>query len=140
MKTSEAGLDLIKKFEGLRLIPYKCQAGVFTVGFGHTAKEDIGPITKKGAEDYLRKDVTRFETAINSLVRVALSQNQFDALVSFVFNIGITAFQSSMLLAFLNDKQYDSAAAQLLKWHHVGGVDSEGLKRRRQAEHDLFIS
>jgi lysozyme len=139
-KTSQRGIDLIKKWEGCRLIPYQCQAGVFTVGYGCTTKTDIGPITQEYAEELLRKDLERFEIAICSLVRVPLTQNEFDALVSFTFNVGITAFQSSMLLAQLNDGSKPAAAKQILRWHHIKEKDSKGLTKRREDEYALFCS
>lgn len=139
MDISKNGIDLIKKFEGCRLTAYKCPSGVYTIGYGHTSGVEKGQkITQKQAEAYLREDVAKFENGVNKYVSVPLTQNQFDALVSFSFNCGLTAFKNSTLRKKLNAKDYTGASKELLRWNKAGGVVLDGLKRRRNAEKDLF--
>lgn len=140
MKTSQKGIDLIKKFEGCALRAYKCPAGVYTIGYGHTNNvrpDDV--ITQKEAEDLLKIDLVRFENAVNAAVRIALTQNRFDALVSFTYNVGINALQTSTLLKKINKGDYTGAAGQFLLWNKAGTKVLEGLVRRRAAEKDLFL-
>lgn len=140
MKTASSGLTLIKNFEGLRLTAYLCPAQVWTIGFGSTGAH-VKPgmtITKEQAEDLLLKDLVRFENAVHRLVKVPLTQNQFDALVSFTFNVGIGSLQKSTLLRLLNEGKYDQVGPQLMRWNKAGGKELPGLTRRRRAEADLF--
>lgn len=145
MKLGQAGLNLIKEFEGLYLTAYKCPAGVWTIGFGTTGKVDgkaIGKgmkITKEKAEQLLRKDVEQFEQSVDNLVKVPINQNQFDALVSFAYNVGSGALKGSTLLKKLNQKNYQGAADEFLKWNKAGGKILAGLRRRREAERKLFL-
>jgi lysozyme len=140
MKTSAAGIDLIKTFEGVRLKAYKCPADVWTIGVGHTSA--AGPpkvtagmtITAAQANKILAQDLVQFENGIDSSVKVPLTQNQFDALVSFVFNVGVGAFQKSTLLKKLNAGNYDAVPGELMKWTKGGGKELPGLVRRRRAE------
>lgn len=144
MKTSSAGINLIKEFEGVRLKSYKCPAGVYTIGVGHTSA--AGPpavkagmeITNAQAMKILANDLGQFEDAINDSVKVPLTQSQFDALVSFVFNVGVGAFKKSTLLKKLNAGQYDAVPAELMKWTKGGGKELPGLVRRRRAEAALW--
>lgn len=139
MNISRNGIDLIKKFEGCRLTAYKCPSGVYTIGYGHTSGVKKGQrITQKEAEAYLREDVKKFENGVNKCVSVPLNQNQFDALISFTYNCGLTAFKNSTLRKKLNARDYEGAGKELLRWNKAGGVVLEGLKRRRKAEKDLF--
>ena len=139
MQVSKAGLDLIKQFEGLYLKAYRCPAGVPTIGYGHTAGVAMGQtITQQQADDYLRRDVRQFERAVARLVTVPLTQGQFDALVSFAFNLGEGALAQSTLLRMLNDGDYAGAAAQFERWNKAGGRVLPGLVRRRAAERALF--
>lgn len=139
MHTSQQGLDLIKSFEGLRLSAYKCPADVWTIGYGTTAGVKPGQtITKERAEELLREDVKRFEGYVSRLVKVPLTQGQFDALTSFVYNLGPGALEKSTLLDQLNRGDYDSAAEQLERWVKAGGKTLAGLVRRRKAERALF--
>lgn len=139
MQISKAGLDLIKKFEGLYLKAYRCPAGVPTIGYGHTAGVAMGQtITQQQADDYLRRDVRQFERAVARLVTVPLTQGQFDALVSFAFNLGEGALAQSTLLRLLNAGDYAGAAAQFDRWNKAGGRVLPGLVRRRAAERALF--
>lgn len=139
MKTNDKGINLIKEFEGCRLKSYLCPAGVWTIGYGHTqgVKPDM-VITQLDAERFLRQDLKRFEDAISTLVKVSLTPNQFSALVSFVYNVGINAFKNSTLLRKLNQKDYKGAANELLRWDKVNGKPLLGLTKRRIAEKDLF--
>ena len=140
MNISQNGINLIKQFEGLRLKAYQCAAGVWTIGWGHTSGVKQGDkITFGQAEDFLRSDLEKFENAINNLVNVELNQNQFDALVFFVFNIGINAFKQSTMLKFLNNNSFPLAAGQFDRWIKSDGKILEGLVKRRKAEKELFL-
>ena len=139
MQISKDGLDLIKQFEGLYLKAYRCPAGVPTIGYGHTAGVAMGQtITQQQADDYLRRDVRRFERAVARLVTVPLTLGQFDALVSFSFNLGEGALAQSTLLRLLNAGDYAGAAAQFGRWNKAAGRVLPGLVRRRAAERALF--
>jgi lysozyme len=138
-KINQKGLDLIKTFEGLKLCSYDDGVGVCTIGYGHT--KDARPkmtISKEQAELFLEQDLRRFESAVSRLVKVTLTDNQFSALVAFVFNIGDGAFAKSTLLELLNKAQYDLAALQFLRWDKANGKVLPGLTRRRKAEQALF--
>jgi len=139
MRTSENGLALIRQAEGLRLRAYKCPAGVWTIGYGTTAgvKEGL-VITKERAEELLREDVKRFEDQVMRLVKVRLTQGQFDALVSFIYNLGAGNLSNSTLLRLLNAGDYKGAAAQFDRWTKAGGKELAGLVKRRAAERALF--
>ena len=141
MKTSQRGLDLIKRFEGLRLSAYWCPAGVKTIGYGHTRGVTMGMrITKPQANEFLLDDVALAERDIDELVKVPLSQNQFDALVDFVFNLGAEEFAESTLLKKLNARDYAGAANEFSKWVYSDHVKLPGLVKRRAAERELFLS
>lgn len=141
MKIGKNGLDLIKQEEGLRLKAYKCQAGVLTIGYGHTrGVKENDVITEEQAEKLLIEDLAESEKWVNKLVKVPLSQNQFDALVSFVFNLGPGALQISDLLKNLNKGQYYQASQEFKWWRNAGGKVLEILMRRRFRERDLFNS
>lgn len=141
MKTSTTGINLIKRWEGFRNKAYLCPANVWTIGYGHTATCEPGQVisTARG-EELLKDDVSEYEAAVNYLVKAPLTQNQFDALVSFTYNVGITAFGRSTLLKYLNQKQYELAANEFKRWVHGGGRRLAGLVRRRKAERNLFVS
>ena len=140
MKLSANGLNLIKQLEGLRLQAYQCSAGVWTIGYGHTTGVLSGDIIDEAqAEVFLREDIVDPEDTVNRLVTVPLGQNQFDALTSFVFNLGSGNFRSSTLLRKLNAGDYNGAADELLRWIHAGGKSLPGLVRRRDIERKLFI-
>lgn len=118
---------------------YKCPAGVYTIGYGHTKGVKKGlKITKKEAEAFLREDIEQFENGVNKYVSVPLTQNQFDALVSFVYNVGLGAFKTSTMRKKLNTKDYAGAANEFLRWNKSNGVVLTGLIRRRNAEKTLF--
>jgi len=149
-RTSSTGLDLIKKFEGLHRLgedgmvrSYRCPAGRWTIGYGHTKGVRSGQkITPQKAEAFLVEDVQWCEDAIRRHVSVPLSQFQFDALVSFVFNLGEGNFASSTLLKVLNRGDYQGVPEQITRWNkaRVDGVlkPLRGLTRRRSAEAALF--
>lgn len=140
MKTSQKGIDLIKQFEGCRLTAYKCPAGIWTIGYGHTYGVIEGQkISQKKAEDYLKNDLKTFEAAVNSFVSATLTQGQFDALVSFSFNVGCEALRTSTLLKLLNQGKYEEAAEQFSRWVYASGKKLDGLVRRRKAEKELFL-
>lgn len=136
MKISQAGKNLIISFEGLRKEAYKCPAGVWTIGVGSTvpAVKAGDVVTKQEALARFDNDLIRFENAVDRLVKVPLSQNQFDALVSFTFNVGEGALAKSTLLKRLNRGEYAAVPAELMKWTRGGGKELPGLVRRRRAE------
>lgn len=145
MKTGERGKNLIKSFEGFRAIAYVCPAGVPTIGYGTTRingnpiKEGM-KITTDEAEQFLEQDLKVFEDAINENVYVEINQNQFDALVCFVYNVGIRNFKTSTLLKKLNSGDFLETSNQFLRWNRAGGKVLRGLVRRREAEKELFLS
>ena len=135
-------LDIIKRHEGLRLEAYMPTPNdVPTIGYGHTKGVEMGMrITHAQANEYLKQDVAWAQDTVNSLVKVRLTQNQFDALVSFVFNVGASAFAKSTLLRMLNGGDYQGAADQLLRWDKQGGKVLRGLTKRRAEERALFLA
>ncbi|WP_191939625.1 lysozyme (plasmid) [Pantoea agglomerans] len=140
MKVSSRGLELIKQSEGIFLQAYRCPANVLTIGYGHTAGVQPGDvITAKQADTFLQEDVAESVRAVNRLVTVPLTQNQFDALVSFVFNLGIGNFRTSTLLKKLNAGDYTGAADEFSRWVRAGGKQLPGLIKRRDAEKSLFL-
>jgi len=141
MKTSPAGIALIERFEGLRLAAYQDQGGVWTIGYGHTAGVTQGQvITRVQAEAFLRADIADAETAVMRLVSVALKPGEFDALVSFTYNVGQGHLGESTLLKLLNAGDYENAASSFASWTLVAGKKSSGLARRRNAEAARFKS
>lgn len=136
---NSAGLKLIQDFEGLRLSAYDDGVGVWTIGYGHTKGVRPGDrITKEQAEKYLFDDLEDAERAVARLAGVPLTDNQFSALASFVYNVGAGAFQTSTLLSRLNAGDYGSVPAQLKRWNRAGGRVLAGLTRRREAEARLW--
>jgi len=131
---------IVAEFEGLRLEAYLCPAGVLTIGYGHTGPDVFHGqvITKEEAADLLYTDLNKFRQAVVSLVDVPLNSNQFGALVSFVYNVGIGAFKASTLLRKLNQEDYEGAANEFKRWNKGGGQVLRGLVRRRAAEEALF--
>lgn len=139
-KISRDGLDLIKRWEGCRTNAYRCPAGVWTIGYGHTKTVTPGMmISHTQADNLLLEDLKEFESAVRRLVTVPLNQNQFDALVSFTFNVGVGALQGSTLLKLLNAGNYTAAAQQFNKWVRAGKQVLPGLVARREDEYQLFI-
>lgn len=141
MKTSQNGIDLIKRFEGFSPVAYLCPAGVWTIGYGHTAGVHEGDsIDGDTAEDYLREDLTSAEGAVEKYVKVPLKQWQFDALVSFTFNLGAGNLYSSTLLKKVNRNPDDPSIRQEFeKWVYAGGRVLQGLVERRKAEADMYF-
>ena len=145
MKFSDNGLDLLKQLEGFRAKPYADSGGKMTVGYGHLiipgdgvgGNDDV--ITTSKATELLSGDVSRTVGAVNNGVTNIITQNQFDALVIFAFNVGTGAFSRSTLLRMLNAGDPKGAAEQLLRWDRVGGVPNAGLRNRRLAEQKLFL-
>lgn len=146
MRVSENGINLIKQFEGCRLTAYQDSVGVWTIGYGWTQPVDGKPvakgmvITQQKANDLLKQGVVQYENGVNSLVKVQLNQNQFDALVDFAYNLGVNALKGSTLLKKLNAGDYGGAANEFTKWNKAGGKELAGLTRRREAEKSLFLS
>jgi len=139
MKISQEGVNLIKHFEGCRLEAYKCPAGVWTIGYGHTKGVKEGDaIEQEAAEAFLIEDLEAFEQAVARLVKVPITQQQFDALVSFTFNLGAGNLERSTLLEKLNGYQYIEVPEQMMRWVKAGGQVLDGLVRRRAAEAALF--
>lgn len=141
MRPSERGLALIRKFEGLRLSAYRCAAGVLTIGYGTTKGVKMGQtITRDEADRLLLEDAQRFADHVAAMVKVPLNQNQTDALVSFVYNVGPAAFAKSTMLRLINQRLFEDAANQFVRWSKAGGSTLPGLVRRRLAEKALFES
>ncbi len=146
MHTSDEGFCIIKKFEGLpvnndgQAVAYKCPAGVWTIGYGHTKDVKEGDVwSKEKAEFMLWQELEdEYEHYINSLVKVPLNQSQFDALVSWVYNLGPANLKSSTLLKVLNEGKYEEVPNQMRRWNKVNKQVNEGLVRRRNAESLLF--
>ena len=139
MKISQEGIALIKKFEGCELEAYKCAAGVWTIGYGSTkGVEEGNTITQEDADNLLLEEMNEYEGYINDMVTVDLKQNEFDALVSWVFNLGPSNLSSSTLLSRLNNKVWDDVPNQIKRWNKAGGQVKQGLVRRREAEALLF--
>ncbi|EKT4454453.1 MULTISPECIES: lysozyme [Pseudomonas] len=140
MRTSQRGLSLIKSFEGLRLQAYQDSVGVWTIGYGTTRGVQAGmKISKEQAERMLLNDVQRFEPEVERLITAPLNQNQWDALISFTYNLGAANLESSTLRRLINAGDYKSAAEQFSRWNKAGGQVLAGLTRRRAAERELFL-
>lgn len=146
MKTiSNNGLNLVKQFEAFRSTMYLDAVGLKTTGYGTLidTKEEQYLINKKITEaeatDLLELDMAKFEKAINNLVKVELTQNQFDALCSFTYNVGISNFKNSTLLKMINEGKIKESADQFLRWNKAGGKVLSGLTSRRQKEMELFL-
>lgn len=139
MGISEEGKNLIKKFEGCELEAYKCAAGVWTIGYGHikTAVEGM-KIDQATANELFDEEMGEYETYVNTAVTVPLSQNQFDALVSWVFNLGNGNLNASTMLKVINSGDHAGVPAQIKRWNKAGGKVLEGLIRRREAEALLY--
>ena len=141
MKISPKGLKLLMEWEGCRLKPYKDAAGLPTIGVGHLVhhNEDFHTgITTQQALDLLATDIERFERAVTDYVHVPLNQNQFDALVIFAFNVGVSAFRTSTVLQRLNTGSYDTVPNRLRVWNKAGGKVCQGLVNRRENEIKLW--
>lgn len=145
MQISDNGIRALEDREGFRDKAYKDTAGIWTVGFGtikiNGVKVKEGDIiSRETAEACMRTDIKWAEASVNTAVKVPLNQNQFDALVSFVYNVGSSAFEHSTLLRYLNAGKYKDTASQLLVWVYSGGKVTPGLVSRRKAEYSQFIT
>lgn len=146
MQTSDKGIALIKQFEGCKLTAYQDSVGVWTIGYGWTQPVDGKPIRvgmaikQETAERLLKTGLVSYESDVSRLVKVGLTQGQFDALVSFTYNLGARSLSTSTLLRKLNAGDYAGAADEFLRWNKAGGKVLSGLARRREAERALFLS
>ncbi|MBA7854133.1 lysozyme [Enterobacter sp. RHBSTW-00901] len=146
MQTSDKGIALIKEFEGCKLTAYQDSVGVWTIGYGWTQPVDgkqirAGMVIKQEEADRLLKTgLVSYENDVSRLVKVGLTQGQFDALVSFTYNLGARSLSTSTLLRKLNAGDYAGAADEFLSWNKAGGKVLNGLTRRREAERALFLS
>ena len=146
MQTSEAGLQLIKSFEGFRAKPYRDAVGIPTIGYGATfypggRKVSLNDpaITEAQASELLRNMLQGFENGVQRQISVPLEQHEFDALVSFAYNLGTNALAGSTLLRKLNAGDKKGAADQFLRWNRADGRVLSGLTRRREAERAMFL-
>lgn len=158
MKISDAGLNVIKKFEGFRSKPYLCPARIWTIGYGHVLypdqlrlkmderltyplkSEDNRVFTKEEIDGLLLGEMGKYERGVERLITAPLTQGQFDALVSFAFNVGVGCLQRSTIRSAFNRGECDLAADTFLKYNKAGGKELKGLTLRRQAERALFLS
>ena len=147
MRTSGAGVDLIRHYEGLRLKPYTCPAGIATIGYGSTKYPDGRKVTlvdrqltEDEADALLASTLVPFEREVNRLVAVEITQGMFDALVSFAFNLGAQSLNGSTLLKRLNQGDKNGAANEFKRWVYAAGTVLPGLVKRRESERKLFLS
>jgi lysozyme len=141
MIIGEKGKNLIKRFEGLSLTVYLDEGGLATVGYGHRTDLPVGAaITLEEANNLLAQDLIKFEQGVTPLVQVPINQNQFDALCSFAYNVGLGALEHSHLLKKLNAGDVAGCADEFLRWDQVSGKVASGLLKRREAERALFLS
>ena len=138
--SSVSDVSLIKEFEGCELTAYKDIVGVWTIGYGHTKTVKPGmKITQRGAEELLRHDLAWVEAVINKYVKAPLTQNQYDAVASLIYNVGGTAFSKSTILRKLNAGDIYGASLEFKRWNKAGGRIVNGLIRRREAERAQFV-
>jgi len=136
-----AGESLIKSFESLKLTAYPDQKGVPTIAWGHTEGVTLGDTcTREQAEIWFHEDTQTATAAVDTSIHTNITQNQFDALVSFTFNVGVGAEAHSTLVKKINARDFVGAAAEFLRWDHIDGVPDAGLLRRREAERALFLA
>jgi lysozyme len=148
VKISQNGLRLLKSFEGFRSKPYLCSAGIPTIGYGNTYYENgvkvkltDPPIDRIWAEQLLRNVLVHYEREVDAVTTDLITQNQFDALTSFTYNVGITNFRKSTLLQLVNSNYRDpKIRTQFLRWDKAGGRVIEGLKKRREIEANLYFT
>lgn len=142
MKTSADGLALIQRFEGFSATPYRCPAGWWTIGYGHVIRpeewEKLCRVDQGIAHWLLAQDVVAAERAVVRYIRVALTQGQFDALVSFTFNLGAGALQRSRLRRVINRQEHEAVPNELMRWVWAAGRKLPGLIRRRGAEGERY--
>ncbi|MEM7198472.1 MAG: lysozyme [Pseudomonadota bacterium] len=145
MNINDAGLQIIKHYEGFVARPYLCPAGYLTIGYGHLVRDEDAKKFAKGisedeAEHLLRVDVSVAENAVARLISQPLTENQFSALVSFTFNLGSGSLQSSTLRRKINRCNFDAAASEFERWIFAGGQRLQGLVLRRETERQLFVA
>ena len=139
MKLGERGTEILKYFEGCKLTAYQDSVGVWTIGYGHSKGVFDGmTITQEEAEQMLLTELEEYEGYIEDMVTVPLTQNQFDALVVWIYNLGPTNFRNSTLLKELNAGNYNAAGQEITRWNKAGGKVLAGLVKRREAEAELF--
>ena len=140
MKISQKGIDLIKKFEGCKLYAYRDSVGVATIGYGHIKGVKMGmSITQQQAETFLKDDIKPVETFLNGM-GINYTQGQFDALTSWIFNLGQGNFKSSTMYKYIVARKSDlEITDQMVKWHNAGGKPLIGLKKRRTEEANMFL-
>lgn len=140
MEISQNGIDLIKKYEGCKLYAYRDSVGILTIGYGHTSNVKAGmAITQKQAEQFLKQDLEPVVKKLNGM-NINFKQQQFDALCSFIFNLGIGKFESSTLRKKIVGRSPDKEiAAEFVRWVNAGGKPLLGLKKRRVAEANMFV-
>jgi lysozyme len=146
MKLSVEGLNLIKRFEGVRNRPYRCSAGLWTVGVGHLIGDGkLLPeswnrtFTEEEINALLVRDLSRFERGVGMYIKVPLRQHEYDALCSFAFNLGLGTLQRSTLRQKINRNDKEGAAKEILKYCRAGGKIIKGLQKRREAEYQMFL-
>ena len=142
-QVSQVGIDLIKTFEGFSCYVYTCPAGCKTIGYGHVVKSDedfSDGISEDAATELLKQDVTVAEHAVLRLVTVPLTDNQFNALVSFTYNLGAGSLQRSTLRRKVNREQHEAVPAEFLRWVYGGGRKLPGLVKRRHVEAQIYAS
>lgn len=141
MRITDEGLDLIRTFEALRLDAYRCPAGLWTIGYGHTGSDVHRglSITEERAEELLAQDVAVFEDGVAELAPASITPWQFSALVSFAYNCGLQALAGSTLLRKLNAGDIQGAADEFPRWNKSRGRVLRGLTRRREAERSMFL-
>jgi len=135
-------VELVKKYEGFRAVPYLCPAGYPTVGYGHviTKEETLQyPMSREFAEELLLQDLVKIEMLIKPMIKVDIHPYMLDALISFSFNVGAYAFRASTLRRKLNNHEWYECAEQFLRWIYAGGEILKGLIKRRQEEKELFL-
>lgn len=140
MKISDNGINLIKQYEGCKLFAYRDSVGVATIGYGHTKGVRMGQaITQRQADEFLREDITEAEKVLNNM-GINFTQNQFDALCSWIFNLGMGNFiHSTMMKRISADAGDETITDELIRWHNAGGKPLLGLMRRRVAEANMFL-
>ena len=140
MRLNLRGLDIIRRFEGLKLEAYQDPVGIWTIGYGHTGPEVVKglKVTEQEASEQLIRDINTTERQLDKALKVVLNRNQYSALVSLVFNIGIGNFQKSTLLRVLNEGDYGKAAKEITRWTYAGKSQLLGLIKRRAEEKMLF--
>lgn len=140
MHISERGIKLIKDFEGFRSKSYLCPAGYKTIGYGHVTDSNMDDISRSEADRFLAEDIYKAERSVERNIRVDLTQGQFDALVSFVFNLGGAALQRSTLRQKVNREEHQDVPKEFMRWVYTAGIILTGLVKRRQAEAEIYDS